>query len=30
VTMQPIYTDATNVAVQGKLVGVIRAVENRI
>ena len=29
VTMQPIYTDATNVAVQGKLVGVIRAVENR-
>ena len=30
VTMQPIYTEATNVAVQGKLVGVIRAVENRI
>ena len=29
VTMQPIYTDATNVAVQGKLVGVIRAVDNR-
>ncbi len=29
VTMQPIYTDATNVAIQGKLVGVIRAVENR-
>ena len=30
VTMQPIYTEATNVAVQGKLVGVIRSVENRI
>src|SRR5262249_60426750 len=29
VTMQPIYTDATNVAVQGKLVGVIRSVEDR-
>ncbi len=29
VTMQPIYTDATNVEVQGKLVGVIRAVEHR-
>lgn len=29
VTMQPIYTDATNVAVQGKLVGVIRSVVDR-
>jgi repressor LexA len=29
VTMQPIYTDATNVSVQGKLVGVIRSVEDR-
>jgi repressor LexA len=29
VTMQPIYTDATNVAVQGRLVGVIRSVEDR-
>ncbi len=26
-TMEPIYTDASNVAVQGKLVGVIRAVD---
>ncbi len=29
-TMQPIYTDATNVSVQGKLVGVIRAVDGTI
>lgn len=29
-TMQPIYTEATNVSVQGKLVGVIRAVEGRL
>jgi len=29
-TMQPIYTDATNVSVQGKLVGVIRAIEGHI
>lgn len=29
-TMQPIYTEATNVSVQGKLVGVIRAIEGKL